>query len=610
MAGKGTKSEQKTDAGKWLEKIDRAKRVRKAWYEKFRIALCYEFWEGNQRPPGVDEADWITVNLIYAVLVSELPTMYSTDPYFYVNVKKSFSPNPMDIAVFEAKAEIRQAFLNYLKAQIGLKPKARLCIFDAFFQYGIAKVHLYADLIDNPEAGKPLVDELGNPIFGDGDKPVTHPDQIPANKAYRLSRIHPDDFLVDEDAGPLDEDVNWKAHRIKRPLEVVKKDEKYRKEARDIISAVEMREGDLERMREQRKKGGTVYAGQDESKPDMCVLWELYDCKNGSWMTLAEGCEEFLIEPAPLPPGIAKDPFIDLRFLLRDDSWYPYPLIFPLLDPQAEYSDARSKLKSHRKRFNRKYTAYSNGFDNPDDAMAQLTTGQDGTVLMVSQPGQIVYPIQDAPVDQQVHTELAYLRHDFEDLALGANQRGSAQGVDSATEAGILEHRAKIREGDKIGAAGDFLKSIAKKLDHLIEAHITEDQAVKIDGPSGEIWQLIRAEAYTEINGEYDYSIDLGATTPQIPEIERAQFSAVLQLLISAPQIMQSPALLKEIFKMYSVSSPVIIAELTQIAQKMLSGQIPMPSAQGSQPNTSQQNPAAIQGGAAAGINNFRGGMQ
>ena len=612
MAKKLTKKSepQKSDAEKWLEKIDRAKRTRKAWYEKFQIPLCYEYWEGNQRPPGVSADNWITVNKIYACLIADLPSLYSQDPYFYVGVKKSFSVNPMDIVLFEQKAAKREAMVNYLKEEISLKQKVRLSIFDAYFQYGIAKVHLYAELTENPNAGKPVLDDSGNPIFGDEDKPVIHPDEIPANKEFRLSRIHPDDFLVDEDAGPLDEDVSWKAHKIRRPLQMVKDDPKYRKEARDVVQGCELKTDDIERIREERKKGGMVYVSESQTTPDICILWELYDLKNRIWMTVAEGCSEFLIEPEPVPPGIGTDPFVDLRFLLRDDSWYPYPLIFPLLDPQREYSDARSKIMVHRKRFNRKYTAYSQGFDNPDESMSRLQNGEDGTLLLTNQPGQMIFPIQDAPLDQQVHTELAYLAHDFDELALGPNQRGTGQGVDSATEAGILEKRAEIREGDKIGTASDFCVQIAKKLDHLVQAHITDDQAIKVEGPTGIIWHEIRVTDYAEIEGEYQYSMDVGATTPQLPEIERAQFNAVLELLISAPQIMQSEPLLKEIFKMYNVSSPIVISELTKIAQQMLSGQIPMPGPRGSAPNQMEQNPAAISGGMASGINNFRGGQQ
>ena len=601
---------EKTDAEKWLDKIDRAKRVKEYWRNKFRVPLCYEYFEGNQRPHGVPEEQWITINMIYSVLVSELPTMYSTDPYFYINLKKSFSANPMDIAMFDLKAEVRQNFINYLKTTIDLKSKTRLCIFDAFFQYGIAKVHLYADIIDNPEKGKPILDDAGNPIFGDGDKPVMHPEMIPANKSYRLSRIHPDDFLVDEDAGPLDDDVNWKAHRVKRPISLVKQDKKYRKAARDIVQAGEYKTDDNDRLREERKKG-LLQQDSNAATPDICILWELYDCKNHIWMTLGEGCKEFLIEPQPLPPGIDQDPFIDLRFLLRDDSWYPYPMIFPLLDPQTDYCDARSKVKTHRKRFNRKYTAYASAFDAMDTAIAQLQNGDDGAIILANQPGQIIYPIADAPLDQQIHTELAYLRHDFEDLAIGPNQRGSAQAVESATEAGILENRAAIREGDKVGSVKDFVVKIAEKLDHLVEAHITEDQAVKVSGPSGELtWKLIRADAWTEINGEYQYDTDVGATTPQLPEVERAQFNAVLQLLVNAPQLMQSTALLKRVFKMYNIHDQVLIEELYRIAQQMLSGTIPMPNAQGSVPGVPTQNPASSIGGTAAGINNFRGGAQ
>ncbi len=64
-------------AKEWLQKISRAKKVREEWRSKFRVPLAYSYWEGTQRPPGVDAEDWITINMIYSNLQAELPSLYS-----------------------------------------------------------------------------------------------------------------------------------------------------------------------------------------------------------------------------------------------------------------------------------------------------------------------------------------------------------------------------------------------------------------------------------------------------------------------------------------------------------------------------------------------------
>lgn len=600
----------KTDAEEWLEKIERAKKARQKWREQFRIRLCYQYFEGTQRPSNIPESEWITINMIYSMLQADLPVLYSTDPYFYVSLKKSYTPNPMDIPLFEQRGKVRQAMLNYLKGEIGLKKKARLSIFDAYFQYGIAKVHLYAELMENPDYGKPIIDEDTEiAMLGDDGNAIMQPEYVPTNKTYCLTRIHPDDFLVDEDAGPIGDDTSWRAHRIKRPLDEVKEDKKYEKKGRDTVQATETKD-ESDKEREQRKTGGLLTP--DNSKtPDIVTLWEVWDRKNKKWLTVSEGCKEFLIEPEDFPPGIEDDPFVDIRFTLRDDSWYPLPPISQLLDSQREYCMNRSKRQTHRKRFNRKYSMYDAAYNNPEEAASKLENGDDGTVILQQQPGQSVFPIQDAPLDQSEMIELGYLRQDFADLSgAGPNQRGSTQGVGSATESGILEKRAQIREGDKRGLVKDFLVEIARKLDQLIQANITQDQAVKVTGPQGEFWELIRQTDYEEIAGEYEYNLDVGSQLSQMPEVARAQYIQWIGALQSFPQLLLSKSLLKKSAEMFEINDELLVDELFQIGQKMMSGQIPSPGNSGSAPGSGSSSPMAGVGGTAMGINNFRGGPQ
>jgi len=222
-----------------------------------------------------------------------------------------------------------------------------------------------------------------------------------------------------------------------------------------------------------------------------------------------------------------------------------------------------------------------------------------------------VYPIKDAPLDQQVHVELAYLRKDFDELAIGANQRGATAGIESATEAGILEVRAKVREGDWLGLVIDFLKDTGRKLDMQVQANITADEAFKVSGPEGEYWELVRVTDYDQIQGEYEYSINVGAMTPQVPEIERAQWLAFLGVLGANPWLALSEELIKKTARDHHVDNEVLIQQLMDIAKKLMSGQLAPPGAggQGSQPNVANFNPVAASGGAAMGIANMRGGQ-
>src|SRR5512139_3138589 len=208
--------------------------------------------------------------------------------------------------------------------------------------------------------------------------------------------------------------------------------------------------------------------------------------------------------------------------------------------------------------------------------------------------------------------ELNMLREDFNELAIGANQRGTGTGVDSATEAGILEKRTQVREGDKIGLVMEFITETGRKLDQTVQANITKDQAVKVaGGPDGEYWELVRTTDYDDIAGQYQYSINVGATTPQLPEIERAQWMAFLGLIAQAPQLAQSPALVKKMAELHHIYDEALVQELVKIATQQVQMQAMQGEAgggAGGQANVMQQNPAAMGPGAAMGINNIRGG--
>jgi hypothetical protein len=603
------KPKEKPEPQKWLDAIKRAQDVKKNWRDRFRVDLAYEYWEGVQRPNNIPADEWITVNLIYSSLAAELPSLYSQDPYYHLKVKRSFSPLPEDAAMFEEKTKLRAAMLNYLKTECNLKTKSRLSIFDAHFQYGIIQVAHENDWVDNPNAGNAMFAEDGTVMFDDQENMLLEPEKYPENESFVVNRIHPDDHLVDEDATPLE--YNWTAIRIRERLEDAKKNEKYRTEARDKLVATEISED--EKDREKKKKGQVT--DKREKDPDLVVSWQIWDVKNNQHLIVSEGCgEEFLIAPTPLPPGIEGDPFIDLRFVLRPDSWYPLPPVSQWIDSQREYCEARSKVLVHRKRFNRKYEMYSPGFDDDAAAAAKLEIGEDGTVLLKNQPQACVTPINDAPLDQQVHTELAYLRQDFAELAVGANQRGAGYGISSATEAGIVEKRSTIREGDRVALVSDFLGEIGRKLDQLVQANLTEEYAIKVTGTTGESWQRVRPQDYQDIMGEFDVTVVVGSHTPQLPEIERAQMMNMLSLLLPNLAVIgmmpQTVKLVMQTFQIGEQQLSTILEEFAAISQQMQAGAVGQPGQQGSLPGVGESRAQSAMPGMAAGINNVRGGLQ
>lgn len=593
---------------KWEDRIQKAKKLKTVWEDEFRVQLSRDYFAGRQNP-GFPEDEWITINKIYSHLMAQLPTLYNVDPYFYIKVKKSFSPDPIEIAKFEAKAKVRQSFLNYLKGEVKLKTKARLGIQDAHFSLGVLKTRYAADEQENPDARKPILSERQNeegeqiPLTSEDGSPLLEPDYIPINERYEISRVHPDDIIFDEDAGSLEEKWGFIAERIRMTREEAKKDKRFNKSVVNSISA-KSKDSDESKKRSAFSSffSRPAPAHKEAKDDDLIIAWEIYDLKNKQWLLIAEDADAPLIKPGPLPKGVEDHPYSILRFTLQDDSPYPIPPMSQMIDPQKEYGLARSRLLSHRKRFNRKYVMNDSAFADPDDAAAKLESGEDGTVLRGrTNADMAVSPIKDAPLDQQNLLEIQSLSGDMTELAGSPGQARGIADADSATEAGILDKRLEVREGDRLSMVVDWIVDAAEKMDKLVQANITRDEAVKVTGPEGEFWEIVKTDDFEEINGEFEYSVNVGAMTPQLPDTERAQWLAFMsQVVIPMPHILTAPNFMKKMARMFHIEDEASLEELRQIGLQILQGQAPPPGGRsgGQNPN----NPATATAGTALGF--------
>ncbi len=573
----------------WEDRISRAKKKRKDWADNFRVEMARDYFDGKQNP-GYPQNEWITINKIYSHLMAQLPSLYAMDPYFYVRLKKSYQPDPNSIALFDQRGKTRQAYLNYLKEELELKPKARLCIQDAHFAYGVIKVHYQADEVKNPDAGNPMKGDDDADLLDEAGSPLLEPETIPINERYAITRVHPDDFLWDEDAGPLKDKWGWVAERVRLTKEEAKKDKRFNKKNFKAAKA-RSRDDDSE---------PSESSSPAAKERDVYVLWEIYDLKGKKWLTIMEGGHEPLVMPDELPPGVEDHPFGILRFTIRDKDPYPIPPLSQAIDPQKELNLARSRVLTHRKRFNRKYECQVNKLEDESE-LSKLEAGEDGTIIRVQMLGAVT-PINDAPLDQQNYLEINALNQDINEILGTSDEARALSTADSATQADIIDRRMEVREGDRLSIVVDFLTDVARKLDQLVQTHITQEEAVRVMGPQGEFWSVVKPEDYEEIKGEFQYSVNVGASSPRLPQIERAQWTAFISsVVIPMPHVLTAPHFMKKMAEMYGIEDEAMLEELRQLGQQMMSGQVPMPGQTGSAAGVPTDNPITKVLGAAMG---------
>ena len=597
----------------WITKVRQAKKARKIWEDRFHVEKARNYFEGvqNENEPVLE---WITINKIYAHVLTQLPKLYSLDPYFRVKLKRSFSLEPERIAEFERKASVRQAYLNYLKGAVKLKPKSRLGILDAFFEYGVMKVHHFSEQKLNERAGEPIINELGEELFDEEGKALLEPDEIPINERYMVTRIHPKRFFFGIDSGPLSEDWDWVAEEVQLTLEQAKKDKRFRKVIDDIESQIKAKGKGLfdDTLFDDLNKKDDPEHIQDNK----IATFEIYDLESKKFLLIIDGLQRPVIMPRDIPKGVDKHPFSILTFTPRDDSPYPIPPVSQSIDLQREFNTARSRIMTHRKRFNRKYEVYRQGLVNEDE-IGKLENGGDGTLIITTTPNQVVRPINDAPLDQSGYIETLALNNDMTEM-MGTT--GAARGIadsDSATESVILEQRMDIKEGDRLSMVMEWVTDIGKKLDMLVQTHIVRDEAIKITGVEGERWEEVRVADFEDIAGEYEYGVNTDSTLPRNRQTELAQFLAVFSQVIGPlPEVTQATNIMKKLLEKFGIEDDVSIEEIRQMGQLILQrlqgqGGGGKASGGGSVAGVTENNPVAKQGGiqgGAQGGNNSGGG--
>jgi hypothetical protein len=95
---------------------------------------------------------------------------------------------------------------------------------------------------------------------------------------------------------------------------------------------------------------------------------------------------------------------------------------------------------------------------------------------------------------------------------------------------------------------------------------------------------LVRATDFEAINGEFEYTVNVGSMLPRLPQVERAQFQSMLQVFGAFPQLLASEALVKKMAEMHRIDDERVVSELVQLGRGIVGGQVAPPGGQGGGP--------------------------
>lgn len=589
----------KTDlVEKWESRIKDGKLVQEEWIKTFRIADLDKYYEGHQRPANWQEDDWITVNILFANMKTQMDALYARAPQFVVRPTSTRLPaHPEVTKALEQQGLIRQSVANYLFKEKQYKREIKKSLLDAFIAFGVTKTFYEPYLEANPDKGKPFLDGNQLPAINrETGEELIQPAELLVSENFEVSRRNPLNIIFDPWADSR-ETLMWVAEEVEYTIEEIEDNELFSNTdgivPTDVLTASI---GDQVKKREKERKHGTEvvknkgwgFAGDEKGKQQVVTCYEIYDLVENKIIVIAHGHDTELRED-DTPAGIEGHPYKFLSFIERRDSPYPIPEIWNQLGVQDEYNVTRNQTLLHRKRYSRKYIVEEGAME--EDELSKLEEPYDGMVVKKKQGMKSPEPIIDASLDQAVYFDTAQLKKDFMDIA-GSAGEGDIANIEKATVAALVDKRAEARTSGKQGEVEDFITDIAEDVIMLIDAELTIPMAVAIVGPAGQQWQPIGPGDIKTLHSEYSFEIIPGSMSPKNLDVERGQWLQFVQAVTLTPQIGMSEHLIRKTAEYFRITDETMIQELMTVLQAIMKqqqegGQVGRPGV-ASQPGNSE----------------------
>lgn len=505
---------------KWLGRIENSERYRKKVADKYRWQRLTEEYRGYFA--GLQDSADIYVpslNLIFAYVKSEIPSLYLRDPKIKVNAKNKKS-------VLSAK--ILEKALQYIWRKKRIKRENKKNVLDGL-------------LVGHSWFKTGYTGNFGTIEDGNGN---TY--EFIEKEDFFGYRVPYENITFNPDANDPPFDNTWIAQEVWAPLEDLKANKTFQN-----TEHLEATAGPAS------NDPNNIKDVDDRNRSDSDVkrvkLYEVWDKASQTVFTISPGCYQYIRAPRQWPYDMQGFPFSFLR--LNEDPLCPYgiPDCF-MFEPQViELMKIRAAAIDHIKRYNRQLLLAQGHMD--PDTKEMFMQGVTGAVLEVRTDGK---PLSDmvAPIPYpQLQTDMYAVEERIkEDMINVSGQSATERGATQKTSTRTVRELVQIQKGgdnrrsDKIDTIEDFVEDIAGNLvallqqladvpffvaltgetpDELMEQLSGRPSAKKPDAITG-------AEGFTftkeDIQGEFDYECVAGSTKPLDQEQK-------IQTLVSAYEL-------------------------------------------------------------------------
>jgi hypothetical protein len=316
----------------------------------------------------------------------------------------------------------------------------------------------------------------------------------------------------------------WIAHRIYRPLEDIKQDQKYR---------------NTKRLKGTRHADINTHQNIFSKNKDIVIaeLWEIRDLRKREVVVISE---DQLLLKAPDALQIESHNYEFLIFNEDPEYFWGIPDARILEPQQLELNEVRTQTQRHRKISLLKFLYLKGAVTSTE--LKKFLSGTVGPAVEIEGESlaNSILPLQPH-IPPELWQEANVISNDMrESLGFSENQLGaySAKRENvTATEAMEVARSSGTRTNERKDIMSDLLVDIIRKWNQYIFSFWDEERVSKIVGPRGQVFWV----RYTgdELRGEYSLHIDPESGFPLTSDVRRQLGDGLLKSYGGDPLIDQ-----------------------------------------------------------------------
>ncbi len=262
------------------------------------------------------------------------------------------------------------------------------------------------------------------------------------------------------------------------------------------------------------------------------VTYQVWDREHEKFAVLADGIFDKPLRAFDKSDYFKVDGFIYemMSFDEIPDQFVPMSGYAPVEGVLNEINKSRTQLMSHRRRMKGVYL-YDEELYKQED-IEKIINSDDQSIIGVKglKEGSIQV-LDQATLPAEVYNITNIAKADLNEIIGQSEYRraGTQPGVETATEALMIERGQKLRPDEQLDCVEDYCKDIARKVRQLWQIGLKGRKDVTYFDDMGVLAETNFTKE--EIQGEYQESIEIGSTLPMSIEVRRKQAQDTIQIL-------------------------------------------------------------------------------